>query len=431
MIAGHPARVFLRSITLLLSLCALGPDGEAKLIPRRDPLDGALDATVIAIIRQQAPDEFRVEEVFLGGVRVGQSLSLPGFKLAVEDTSAITPGVERIEPIHPETRILVFLKPASAAAIGSQKLGDWAVAGNGNCYFWSHDASQVASLQRMATGALDLRRSWEAARDLPDERQRAEALWPYLWNYNYSCYRQTEAALQSIGPAAGDYIAGRLEGMTRAQKDVFLDHFGSYHSERLHAALINELKRQMAAWEDLLRRRGGSATWDEVSPPGRMHYAVRRPQDANADEADDIYGVLFHGFIGLSSFNDRSDLPFIRESALWAVRYRFKQVDDAALGAFGLLPDKDNLPVIQAIWEEFSKRPSQGNELQPFAVMSALNSHRFPEAIPLMAQFVNAGFAQDIARRFLVDMTGVDLGGDTSAWLRYYGSHKEALGVQR
>lgn len=430
MIAGYQARAFLRSVALLAALCALGPDGDAKLIPRRDPLDGALDATVIAIIRQQAPDQFRVEEVFLGDVRVGQSLSLPEFRLRVEDTSAFTPGVERIEPIHPETRILVFLKPASAVAIGSQKLGDWAVAGNGNCYFWSHDASQLASLRRMATSALNLRRSWEAARDIPDERRRAEALWPYLWNYNGSCYRQTEAALQSIGPAAGDYIAGRLEGMTRTQKDVFLNHFGSYHSERLHTALINELKRQMAAWDDLLRRRGGSAAGDEVSPPRRTRSSPGNPQ-MEADEANGIHGVLFQGFIGLSSFNDRSDLPFIRESALWAVRYRFKQVDDAALGAFGLLPDKDNLPVIQAIWEEFSKRPDRGNELQPFAVMSALNSHRFPETIPLMAQFVNAGFAQDIARRFLVDMTGVDFGGDTSAWLRYYESHKEVLGARK
>jgi hypothetical protein len=61
--------------------------------------------------------------------------------------------------------------------------------------------------------------------------------------------------------------------------------------------------------------------------------------------------------------------------------------------------------------------------------MKALDAHRFPEAIPLMVQFVNVGFAQDLARRFLVEMTGTDFGGDTKAWLEWYDSHKRELGV--
>ena len=54
---------------LLALLIALGWTSQicnAKLIFRRDPLDGALDATVIAILSQQAPGVFRIEEAFLG-----------------------------------------------------------------------------------------------------------------------------------------------------------------------------------------------------------------------------------------------------------------------------------------------------------------------------------------------------------------------------
>lgn len=62
--------------------------------------------------------------------------------------------------------------------------------------------------------------------------------------------------------------------------------------------------------------------------------------------------------------------------------------------------------------------------------MKTLAVHRFPEAIPLMAPFVNADFAQDIARTFLVEMTGVDFGGNSSLWLNWYRSNKRRLRVQ-
>jgi hypothetical protein len=168
----------------------------------------------------------------------------------------------------------------------------------------------------------------------------------------------------------------------------------------LHTALIRELERQRARWESTLEDQRRSAM------PG------------------DHYGILYQGLIGLGSFEDGSDLPFIRDLAQWAVKYRFKQVDDAALIAFGKVPDKANLPIIAAIWREFSERPWPGNEIKPYDVMKALNSHRYLETIPLMAQFVNVGFAQDMARDFLVQMTGVDLGGDTARWLQWYESHR-------
>ena len=49
-----------------------------------------------------------------------------------------------------------------------------------------------------------------------------------------------------------------------------------------------------------------------------MHDYPRHTEDAEPDEAADIYGVFYEGFTGLAGFRDRSDLPFIREAARWA-----------------------------------------------------------------------------------------------------------------
>ena len=389
----------------------------AKLIPRRDPHDGALDATLIVIMKPQSADTFVVEETFLGSAALGDSLWLPGFQLVVEDTSQFIAGRERSEPIQSNTRILVFLKPSKNA------YQTWEVAGLGNCYFWSHDPHQLAPLREMARRALDLRASWNAAHDLTDERQRVEALWPYLWNYNGACQKKTLSALKAAGPAAGDFIAAKLLDLDTNQQEVLLWDAAAYRSQVLHAGIVKLLQSRIAAWGELLARRGGFATYDQVDPP-RMRYFPRRPQDAGADEADDLYGVLYNGFVALAGFRDRADLRFIRESATWALKYRFKQVDDAVLGAFQDMPDKENLPIIKAIWEEYSQRPFAGNELHPFDLMKALDAHRYMETIPLMALFVNVGFGQDIARRFLVQMTGVDFAGDTKAWTEWYEAHR-------
>jgi hypothetical protein len=47
-----------------------------------------------------------------------------------------------------------------------------------------------------------------------------------------------------------------------------------------------------------------------------------------------------------------------------------------------------------------------------------------------MARFVNSGFMQEEARQFLVEMTGVDLGGDERRWIDWYESNKRGLGVR-
>ncbi len=414
----------LRGLGLLLAFFISQLPGEGKIVPRRNPLDGAQDATVIVIMRQESPGVFRVEETFLGDVTLGQSLLLPGFAMAVEDTSTPICCHERIEPIFENTRILVFLKPA-AASPHSRHFGDWAVAGMENCYFWSYDPDDLDSLRSMAKDALALRKSWNTARNLPDPRKRVEALWPYVWSHEYACHEQTQDALQALGPVAGDYVAEQWDRMTYRDKGLLLRNLGKYGGRRLHSVLLRELERQQAAWQALLDRRGKFATYEEVNPPGRAHYYPRRQRDAEADEASDIGGVLYSGLAGLKDFRDRSDLPFVREVARWAVKYRFKQVGDAALEIFGSMPDRTNLAVIQTLWVTFSTNPREDS----YEVMKALAAHRYPETIPLMVQFVNVSFASELARQFLVEMTGVDFGGDTGGWLRWYESHKGEQGV--
>src|SRR5262249_23468559 len=144
---------------------------EAKLIPRRDPLDGALDATVVAIVKQQSADVFQVEETFLGVVKPGQTLRLPDFVLVVEDRSSdiVIAGAERTEPINADTRILIFLKPADITRKQYVRYGDWAIAGFGNCYFYTQNPRDLTELRSLAGDALELRHSWERARDIRDE----------------------------------------------------------------------------------------------------------------------------------------------------------------------------------------------------------------------------------------------------------------------
>jgi hypothetical protein len=64
------------------------------------------------------------------------------------------------------------------------------------------------------------------------------------------------------------------------------------------------------------------------------------------------------------------------------LKYRFKQLDDAALGAFAEMPEKENLGIIEAIWNSYSTKPFVGNELHHSDIIRMLSTHRFPETIP-------------------------------------------------
>src|SRR5262249_18416229 len=145
----------------------------------------------------------------------GSAIKLPGFRLYTIQEY----GPELVEPMTPDTRILLFLR--------SKKDG-WEVTHYGYCFFWRQEPEKVKELREMADKAVSLRRSWEAARDTPDQQLRVEALWPYLWGQGVSFLQHTERELQKIGSRAGDYIAQQLEAMSHSQRMTILPNLGAY-----------------------------------------------------------------------------------------------------------------------------------------------------------------------------------------------------------
>jgi len=378
---------------LLLSMIRV--DSSARPVPQRVPREGVLDASLVSIVRPETRDRFAIEEVFLGDQSVGDVIELPGFKLYTVQEY----GPELIEPMTPDTRILLFLK---------SKENGWEVTDYGYCFFWRHELEKVKELRAMAEETVSLRRAWEAARDTADEQLRVEALWPYLWGHGVSFLHHTEKELQKIGPVAGDYIARKFEVMTHRQLMTLMPELGAYGGERSHQSLTERLKSRKRRYENLLAEWGAAA--------GRL------VEDWNhaPEEVKEIYGELYYGLAGLASFKDRADLPFVRELALWAVAHRFKQTCDAALTAFRIMPDVANLPVINAIWHEFSARQFPGNELISPDVVRALQTHVYPEAVPLLADFLKDEQAKGEARAALAQIVGQDLGQNPDDWMNWY-----------
>jgi hypothetical protein len=290
-----------------LSVFLLCRDASARLVPPRDAREGVLDASLVTIVRPEAQDWFGIEEVFLGDQNAGGAIELPGFRLYTVQQH----GPERVEPMTPDTRILLFLR---------DKEGGWEVTDHGYCFFWRQEPQKVKELSLMAEEAVSLRRSWEAARDTPDVRARLDALWPYLGEWGVSFLEHTRRELQKVGPVAGDYIAQKLEVMTHRQRMTLMPDLGAYRSERGHQALIRYLKSRQQLYESFLAVRGAGAE-------GLIEDWNHAPE-----ELKEIYGELYYGLGGLASFKDRSDLPYVGELALWATTRRLKQTCDAALG---------------------------------------------------------------------------------------------------
>jgi len=375
---------------------------HARLVPVRDPREGVLDASVVVIVSKAGTNSFRVEEVVLGEKNVGDTISLPDFRLYTVQMD----GPERVEPITPDTRVLLFLKSSEKARDTLE------VTDHGYCFFWVQEVAKVGDLRRKAEDAVKLRKLWEQARGIRDERKRVEALWPYLWGYGVSFLHHTEMELQRTGTVAGDYIAERLPDMNPGERMTLLPELGAYGGERLHAALIDHLKQRQKGYDAFLEKHG----------PDKK--SLIEDWNSAPNETKVTWGELYYGLAGLASFRDKRDLPFVRKLALWAIDCRFKQTCDAALQAFRDMPDKANLPVIDTIWKEFSTRPYKGNELSPFDVTRALRTHRFPETVPVLAQLLGNDKAGSEARAFLTAIVGQDLGEKPTAWLDWYESHK-------
>ena len=209
-------------------------------------------------------------------------------------------------------------------------------------------------------------------------------------------------------PVAGDFIAERFDRLSDRERQRLVLDAASYDGKKLHDVLRSYLQDLQRRYEQFLKNRGPGADnliekWNEA------------PQ-----EVKEIWGCLYYGLAGLVSFKNRDDLPYIRELTAWAIKYRFKQTCDAALKGFQTMPDKANLPLIDAIWKEFSRRPYEGNTLNEHDVAWALYAHRYPEAVPILAPLLEYDSVRLEVHHNLKKIVGQNLGDRPQAWLDWW-----------
>jgi hypothetical protein len=388
---------------ILVSLAAF-----ARLVPHKDPLDGVLDAELVVIVSPSPsgqPGLFKIEEVLLGDLHVGDSLDLGDFKLSITQES----GPPILEVISPTTRVLLFLQRVT----DSRSL--WEPTYFGESYFWVQRPEDVALLRRAAERAVDLRTQWENATHIPDQKQRVAALWPFLSlrSYGVSFLKHTHAELQKTAPTAGEYFADHFDEMSHDERMLLLPEAGAYGSKKLHDRLIRDLAEQQHHYETYVASLG----------------TVPRAVDWNTMPKDvqDASGEIYYGLAGLVEFHDRNDLPLIRATALWSAKYHQEQTAEAALQGFRRIPDPANLAAIESILKEFLPGRKPGMWSVDWEAERALCQHRYPETVLLLAPFV-AESDNNLATESescLADIVGLDLGRNPKSWIDWYGAtHK-------
>ena len=393
---------------LIASLLTLG--AFARIVPTKDPLDGVLDAELVVTVGlppSGKPGFFVIEEVFLGDLRLGDSIDLGDFKLSIPQEF----GVPIVEPITSETRILLFL----------QKVKDsptlWKPTNFEESFFWVRRTKEMALLRRAAERAVDLRTQWEKAVSIPDPKQRVAALWPFLalHTYGVSFLKHTECELQKAAPAAGEYFADRLDEMTHNERMLLLPKAGAYGSKRLHDKLIKHLNERQHVYEAY------------IASSARLPREVE--WSSMAGNAQDAAGEIYYGIGGLAGFHDQNDLPFIRATALWSAKYHLEQAADAAVDAFRDMPDRANLPAIERILKEFLPERKPGLWSIDWDAERALCQHQYAETVPLLAPFtadISAQLAGE-AENCLAEIVGRDLGRSPSAWINWYATASKSM----
>lgn len=382
-------------VTFLLIISA-NQTVYAKLCPLHDARGGVLDADVVVIVKQAATDYFRIEETLFGETGVGDLIHLPGFKLATCQEY----GPDLVEPITPDTQILLFLVKKDAG---------WEIAYYGSCYFWVRSADQVDSLRKKASDALKLRKAWEATRDLPDPTERVKALWSYLWDDEYRYFfEHTKKELQKAAPVSGDFIASQFESLRTEQRDRIIWDIGSYGGGRLHQVVANFL-------EDLQRQYGNRRT--EVLLDGTFDKNLTKAQVRTALDSD---GEWFYGLEGLASFKDPTDLPYIRQLVTWAASQKLELTCRVGLNIFRDYPDQKNLPAISTMLEQFG---GFTQELSAHIYFSSLTDLKIPDAIPLLIKILPDSFMGGSAHELLTEIVGTDFGTDPNPWLKWHREH--------
>lgn len=347
---------------LLLSVCLVAAVGSARLVPLKNSLDGVLDANIVVIVKS-APTQsssFLVDEVFLGDARVGDLIKLKDFRLETIQED----GPPKIDPITPATKILLFLRHSKNHDTG------WEITYSTSTY-WSDKPQEIEQLRERARRAVQVRRDWEAAAQIDAPTLRVAALWPYLSMRNYGLvfFEYTKAELKKTSPAAGVYFAEHFKDMSHNERMSLLPDAGDFGSNQLRQTIkkdIDEQRHVYVAFVDSLGRLPTNSDWNGTEPPAR-----------NAT------GEIYYGLGGLAKFRNREDLPFIRETAVWAVKYHQEQTAEAALSAFQFMPDPANLPAIDQIRHEFNT--GSDKILIQNNVEAAVCAHVYPETADFRA----------------------------------------------
>ena len=375
----------------------------SRLILRRDARQGVLDAELVAIVNHLTEDEYEIEEVLLGAGEPGDSLRIPGFKLFTMQQY----GPDVIEPISRQTRILLFLQHQQG------DLKSWEPTHRDYCFFWVQNPADVFQLQNIAQQAVDLRRRFEQAVSVPDPQHRVEVLYPFLWDYGASFFLHTREEFLKVGTIAGDYIADRLESMPFEQRSMLLRlERGTYGSDKLHSALLRHLQVEQELWDGYVNGDGedprtSNALW--YGSPEAIRY---------------VDPEISYALAGLTRFRYRADLPVIRPVALWAAKRELGGICSYALGAFQEMPERANLPVIEAIWKQSQVHPQYFGESFRTDVGGALITHKFREAIPQLVQFLGDFIWANRVNESLTSIVGCNLGRDPKAWLEWYSRHQ-------
>ncbi|HTW22534.1 MAG TPA: hypothetical protein VMD78_02985 [Candidatus Baltobacteraceae bacterium] len=397
-----------RVVALMCCLLAFIAPAIAKLTSGFDYRVGILDADLVCIVSQQAPDVFKVDEVFLATGPAVETIRLPGFQLATEQKY----GPDIVEPITPNTRILMYLRRKKDAP------SSWEVLDYGLSFSWVQNPEQTQQLRSFAEKGVDLRRRFEAASDIRDPLRRTTALWPFLdmTACGPEVARRAEEFLKSAAPVSGDYFAEHFDKLPYDQRMDLLRDAGEYGGDRLHETVKEFISEQEKIFDDYA---SANKLGDELNQ--KQWYSL-------PPHVSDSTGYVYYGAAGLAKYHNREDLPVFREIGMWGVKYGMDQPSEAALDAFRDMPDEENLPVIAAIRERFKRGTygvitDQPDGLLKFETLQALETHIYVKSIPQLVPFLEDDRFSEEAENTLTKIVGRDLGQKSGPWLAWYEAH--------
>lgn len=397
-----------RVVPLLCCLLSFNTPATAKLTSGFDYRQGILDADLVCIVSQRSPGVFKVDEVFLATGPAVESVRLPGFHLFTEQQY----GPDLVEPITPNTRILLYLRHKK------NEPASWEVLDYGYSFFWVKSPEQTPQLRSLAEKGVDLRRRFEAASQIPDPLRRVEALWPFLdiSAFGSEIARRAEGVLKQTAPVSGDYFAEHFDELPDDQLMDLLRDAGEYGSDKLHEKVKEFISEQEKIFDDYA---SAHQLTDELNQ--KQWYSM--PPDVTRST-----GHVYYGAAGLAKFHRTDDLPLFREVGLWGIKYGMYQPSEAALDAFRNMPDEENLAVISKIRERF-KRGTFGvitdapDGLLKYETLQALQTHIYIQSIPQLVPFLTDDRFGDEAEDALTKIVGRDLGRTPGPWLVWYQAH--------